>query len=449
VRAGLPLCRFLGCGLLAAPVLAGQAAAPRASLFRHATLVDATRAEARPGMALLVKDGRIQRVLTATEDRNLPKAGLRVLDLKGLYVMPGLVDTHVHLATDPDLRKVKALLTFFAEGGITTVRDMAGDARCLAEARRSLLVGAWTGPSLHYSALMAGPAFFVDPRTKASAQGETPGQVAWMMAVTPDTDLVAAVAQARGTYASGIKLYANLDAELTARIVAEARRQGFPVWAHAALFPARPSDVVATGLTSISHAPMLAYEVAPLPEARLKTRPKVDYTALRADDPAILSVLRTMHARGVALDATMTVFRTPRGQTEKARIQARQEYAFAVQITREAREAGVQVTTGTDAMGSYRTGEPAIWGEMVALQEEAGFSPAEVLAAATVNGARILGLEAEQGTLDAGKRGDFIVLRANPLKDIRAVRTLKLTVVGGRILKRAGYRPPRLLKDED
>ena len=421
---------------------------PATTLFRSATLVDSTAPAPRPGMALLVRDGRILKVVPDAQAEALRGPGVQVVDLHGRFLMPGLVDTHVHLATTPDLAVVKDLATFLLMGGVTTMRDMAGDARTLAEARRSLLVGAWTGPSLYYSALMAGPRFFVDERTHASSCGETAGKVAWMAGIGPDTDLVTAVAQAKGTYASGIKLYANLDAGTTARIVAEARRQSFPVWAHAALFPARPSDVVATGLASVSHAPMFVYEVAPMPDERLAQRPKPDYAGVSPEDPLIQAVFRTMKAKGVALDATMTVFRIPRSHKPEDRARAKEEYAFAVRVTRGAHLAGVTVTTGTDALGTYRTGEPAIWAELAALQEDAGFTPAEVLAAATSNGARTLGLESQQGTLEPGQRADFVVLRKNPLQDIRAIRTLQATIIGGKLVRRAGYRPSTRIRKE-
>ena len=431
---------------LACAAALGLAAAPaaRTNVYRHATLVDATAPEPRPGMALVVEDGLITQVVP---DAEAPRGGAS-RDLKGRYVMPGIVDTHVHVATEPDLKVARAILTFMVTGGVTTVRDMAGDARTLAEIRRKLLVGEWTGPTLQFSALMAGPSFFVDKRTKASAMGETPGQVAWMAAITHDTDLPLAVAQAKGTYASGIKLYANLDASLAAAVVAEARRQAFPVWAHAALFPATPGEVAATGLTSMAHAPMFVYEVVPMPAERLTTRPKPDYRGVSPDDPRLQAVFRTMREKGVALDATMTVFRTPRSGTPEAKARAVEEYAFAVAITRAAHRAGVIVTTGTDYLRAAAKGEPAVWDEMIALQEEAGFTPAEVLKAATVDGAKVLGLGALQGTLAPGQRADFLVLRDNPLHSARAIRSLVLTVKGGRAVPRAGYRPSPLLKGE-
>jgi len=423
-------------------VASGLGAAPAALLFRHAILVDPARNLAQPGMAILVEGDRIMKI---GPDADLAPGLAKVVDLRGAYVIPGLIDTHVHLGTEPNLSQAKAHLRLLGMGGVVAVRDMAGDCRFLADLRRQVLVGEVQGPRVFYSALMAGPAFFADARTKASTLGEVPGKVAWMQGITKDTDLVQAVAQARGTYASGIKLYANLDADLTARIVAEARRQNFPVWSHGALFPAKPSDVVRTGLTSISHASMIVYEVATMPEARREQRPEADY-AVPLDHPAFLAVLRLMKEKEVALDATLSVFRRV-GETNPGKLEkARKEYAFGVGITRLAHRMGVRVTTGTDWVGRAAKRIPAVWEELITLQDEAGFTPAEALAAGTLEGARLLGLSAEDGELAAGRRADFAVLREDPLKDVKAVRSLRLTVIGGRILDRSTYRPDPVLQ---
>lgn len=108
--------------------------------------------------------------------------------------------------------------------GITTARDMAGDVRSLMDLQRASLVKEIDAPDLHFSALMAGPEFFTDPRTVSSAAGETPGEVSWMQAVTEETDLAQAVALARGTWATGIKTYAAIDGDLLADAIALTRR---------------------------------------------------------------------------------------------------------------------------------------------------------------------------------------------------------------------------------
>ena len=232
---------------LAAWACAGPSAAASAGavLYRGATVIDGAGGRARPGMAILTRGERIEAV--APVAKLAAPADAKVVDVAGLYVTPGLINSHEHLATEPNRRWAEAMMRRDLYGGVTAVRDMAGDARQLADLARAARVGEIAGPDVYYAALMAGPAFFEDPRTQSSAAGATAGAVPWMAAIRPDSDLRLAVAEARGTGASGIKIYADLPAPEVAAITREAHRQGIPVWAHAAVFPASPEEVVEAG----------------------------------------------------------------------------------------------------------------------------------------------------------------------------------------------------------
>ena len=211
-------------------------------------------------MDVLVAGERIEKVFPDAElDAGIAKKA-KVVELAGRFLMPGLIDAHVHLATPPNRRQAEAVLRRDIYGGVTAVRDMADDLRAVGDLARASLVGEIAAPDIYYAALMAGPDFFTDKRTAQTSAGGVPGDVPWMQAVMDDTDLTVAVAQARGTYATAIKLYADLSPELAGRITTEAHRQHMLVWAHATLFPAKPSEVVAAGVDAISHACLLVRE---------------------------------------------------------------------------------------------------------------------------------------------------------------------------------------------
>ena len=221
-------------------------------LLKNAMIIDCELDWAQKGDILLsdqlIKDINYQDAIVA------PK-GTIIYDLSDHYIIPGLIDAHVHFGTNPsgsdNFQDSKKRLKYLLKNGITSVRDMAGDARFLGYLARSSALNEIAAPNIYYSALMAGPTFFDDPRTHASAKGAIPGNCPWMKAVDAETDMKLAIAEAKGTSASGIKIYADLDAMLIQKIVAEAHQQNLKVWSHAAVFPAKPQAIVNAGVDVI------------------------------------------------------------------------------------------------------------------------------------------------------------------------------------------------------
>jgi imidazolonepropionase-like amidohydrolase len=97
---------------------------------------------------------------------------------------------------------------------------------------------------------------------------------------------------------------------------------------------------------------------------------------------------------------------------------------------RAVQRAGIPVVMGTDAGNPLTLHGPAVYAELEAMRE-AGLTPAEVLVAATRNGATAMGRGADFGTVAAGKLADLVVLAADPLADVRNWRRLRYVVRGG------------------
>ena len=404
-------------------------------VFTGVTLIDGTGGPPRPGTTIVIGDERIADVFPDGAKPIPPNA--RTTDLAGRYVIPGLIDTHVHLATDPsgddslaltELKLKSALL-----GGVTTVRDMAGDARMLGFLSRAAAVRDIMSPSIYYAALFAGPDFFTDPRVRATSAGVPLGMAPWARSVTAGTDWHQVVAEARGTGATAIKLYADFKPEVLGPLVAEAHRQGLKVWAHATLFPARPGDVVAAGVDVISHATLLAFE-ADTVRADYRTRYRVDYSKISIAAPALNSLLRTMAERGTILEPTLYVYFIRDSTSAAAR--------WAAGITRRANQAGVLISAGTDLITSEDPGQlaelPHLHRELELLVYQAGLTPQQALIAATATAARVIGVDSLVGTVASGKLADLVVLTADPLADIRNTRKIEMVVARGVI-----YRPDR------
>lgn len=426
---------------LAVTPLAAAADNEPAILFTNLTLVDGDASPPEPGMAILVRGERIAAVGPVSQ---IQAAGAKTVDMKGAFATPGLINTHVHLATPPDRRYAQAMLRRDLYGGITAERDMADDLRQVADLARGARVGEIPGPDIYYAALFAGPEFFEDPRTQAATAGETPGKTAWMRAIDADTDLRQAVAEARGTGATAIKIYADLPADRVAAITAEAHRQGMQVWAHAAVFPASPAEVLAAGVDGVSHVCMLAYQVSDRMPGAYHRRPAVQAEKLTApDDPVMAGLFAGMNERDVVLDATLWVYEeiTRRSAADPSFPKPYCTAPLAARLTNQAWRAGVTISVGADGFAPGTSPWPALQDEMGYLQDTAGMKPLDVLRAATLNGAKAVGREAEMGTITPGKLANLAFLKADPSRSVQAFRTVVLTVKRGRLFWRRDYRP--------
>jgi imidazolonepropionase-like amidohydrolase len=432
--------------LLAAPA---QALTVVPTVYDGVTIIDGTGAPPKSNMSIIERSGRIQAIVPSGRWRQVlgPRdaKAAKLIDMHGRFAVPGLIDSHVHLATDPDPPYERALLRRDIYSGVTTVRDMAGDTRVLADLARATLLHKLDGPDIYFAALMAGPQFFHDPRTVASAQGAVPGAVPWMQAITNDTDIPLAVARAQGTGATALKIYADLPAPLVSAITAEAHRQHMLVWAHAAVFPASPREVVDAGVDVVSHACMLAYQASAAMPPEYHNRASVEEDKFAGGTALLDPLFADMKARGTILDATLYVYdvmwKVP-GATPKPYC----TLALAERIAAAAHRAGVEISTGTDADTNWDKPLPSLFDEIELLVNAAGFTPLEAIRAATLIGARDVGQEKEIGTLEAGKRANIVFLSKNPLEDIANLRAVELTVKGGQDFWRAKY--PPIAEDE-
>lgn len=397
------------------------------------TLWDGTGRASEPAMTVLMKGERIAAVFREAS-QPLP-AGTAVRDMHGLYAIPGLIDTHVHVATDPsaedtrvrtERRLCRALL-----GGVTAVRDMAGDVRSLASLARDAQVGDIAAPDASYAALWAGPSFFADPRTALASAGAPPGSFPWMRAVDSTTNLPQAVAEARGTGASAIKLYADLPGPLVAAIVAEAHRQGLAVWAHAAIGPATPLEVVEAGVDVVSHATLLLRQLGREGSRALQAAPPREASVV-LDGPVFDSLFVAMRSHGTIFEPTLFIYQAG----DRSRMAG-----LAAEVTRRAHAAGVPIVAGTDSLGSADDGPwtaPNLHEELALLVSRGGLSPVQALQAATSTAARALGREGELGAIGPGMLADLVILSRDPTADIKNTRSPRWVVKRGAIYRGGG-----------
>jgi imidazolonepropionase-like amidohydrolase len=414
-------------------------------IYQGANLIDGTGAPLKPHIAIVTKGERIVTVRPSATISAAESAGAQIVDVHGLYVLPGLINSHVHMASPPDRKSALALLRRDLYSGVTTVRDMAGDTRFLGDLARAARLGEIASPDIYYAALMAGPEFFHDPRTAEAARGETPGQTPWMRALTEQTNLPIAVAEAHGTGATAIKIYADLPSNLVDAITAEAHRQHMLVWAHAAVFPASPRDVIDAGVDVVSHACMLAYQASAQMPRAYHDRAPVEEEKFSGENPQMGSLFADMKQRGTILDATLYVYEVM-WKVPHPKSKPYCSLGLAEKLAADAHRAGVLISTGTDAPAKWQSPYSSLNDELELVVHHAGFTAMEAIEASSRVGAMTVGQAKEIGTIEPGKIANLVFTAKNPLDNIANLRTVVMTVKRGKLYRRSDYVP--ISKDE-
>ncbi|SFC57214.1 amidohydrolase family protein [Pseudoalteromonas denitrificans] len=407
--------------------------------LRDFNLIDGTGAPVIKIDQMSIVDGVITEI--ALKSSEMPTVNGRehqVIELNGAYVMPGLIDTHVHVAHYPDTMKMaKHILTQAIHGGVTSVRDMGGDARVLAEINREIQSGSFIGPTLVYSATMAGPQLFESPLVSSFSVGYNVGAAPWTQLITKNQRIDLAVARAKGSGIHGLKLYADLDFPLLKKIVNEANDQGLLTWAHSTVFPASPEELVNAGVNSLSHAPYLVWQAQDEVSANYADRISGAWDETPANHPKIINLFKKMKENRVSLDPTLYIFKNMANFSPKLKADwTKKAYAWSKLVTKVAHQQGVLITTGTDWFApSDNEILPHTHDELSLLVKEIGLSPMEAIIAGTKNGAEALGLLGERGTLEINKAADLLILNENPLDNINNTRDIRLIVKNGLLIE--------------
>jgi imidazolonepropionase-like amidohydrolase len=390
-------------------------------LIRNVTLIDGNGGPSRSGVNVLLREGRVASTDTSSAGAEL------TIDGRGLYALPGLTDAHVHLSGLPWAARADQLARVL-RGGVTMVYDLASDLRNTSDLSRAALVGEIESPTIAYAALFAGPAFFTDPRVVATSRGYRPGDAPWNREIRPDSDLVRAVAEARGAGATSIKLYAALDGPTVRRIGQEAEKQNVRLVAHATVFPAKPSDLVAAGVKMLAHSAYLVWEGMP-PSADFTKRARGDFAAVPPDGPIMTRLLQSMKDHDVALNPTLWIFSDGPSKDDLSA----QRTPWMNGVTKHAQDLGVVIAAGVDDLTSSDDPLPLIHKELEVMVTGAKLTPLQAITAATRGAAHAIGVDDLRGTVATGRVADLLIVDADPTVDIRNTRRIRYVIKDGRI----------------
>jgi imidazolonepropionase-like amidohydrolase len=429
---GLALCA----GPLAGTGFTQPAPADRYVLIQAGTLLAVPGKPPQERMTVVVHNDRVDRVVPGylVPDGLAAPAGstVQVIDLSDRFVLPGLMDAHVHLRSEPSFSRrrtergdrspptpaeyaVNAMVYARRNlaAGFTTLRDLGSDDQSVFAVRNAINEGRMIGPRI----LVAGSAIAVtgghgdsipieqtgDPAARLR-DGTCDGPMECRQAVRYQYKLGADVIKftSTGGFGSNTGLDPQLFPDEIQAIVSTAHLVGLKAAAHA-YSPIAIKDAVRAGVDSIEHGFLL-------------------------DDEGIA----LMKKAGTWLVPTLSasypppIFRIPDPPSVKLRNEYRAfERAYA---------AGVKIAFGTDA-GTFSHGTNAKEFEFMV---KFGMSPKDAIYSATVSTAELFGLAADVGTLEAGKLADLIAVKGNPLQDISVLREIDFVMKSGKVAKRDG-----------
>jgi imidazolonepropionase-like amidohydrolase len=392
------------------------------------------------GQTVLVDHGVITAV-DAAERVTVPK-GAQVIDGRGKTLVPGLWDSHMHFPEDASGPMLLSL-------GITSARDPGNvNALTLARAARRAK-GELLSPRVY-------PSVLIDGKGPNTAQA---GSVA-----TSQEQALEIVRQAKTDGFIAIKIYGTFNPDWVAATVAEAHRLGLHVHGH---LPAgmRPMQAIEDGYDEITHINFVIMQAMP-DDVVMKSNGMARFEGpgryakdVDLNAEPMRSLIATMAQRQITVDPTLSALESllvpENGDLSPAyapfvgtlppaversfrqggftvpsdltRADFRASFAKLSELVGALHRAGVPIVAGTDGTGMELVRE-------LELYVDAGFTPAEALASATIAAAHLVGADARTGSISVGKAADLVLVEGDPSEHIGDLRHTRVVMMDGKLM---------------
>jgi imidazolonepropionase-like amidohydrolase len=393
------------------------------------TLIDGTGAAPLADSTVIVRDGRIAAVGPRAKVK-VPK-NANVVDAKGKFILPGLWDMHAHF------EQVEWGPIYLA-AGVTTVRDCGNEFEFITAVRDAIAQGRGLGPRL----LLAGIVDGSGPMTIGVERVDTPEQARDWVHRYHDAGF------------QQMKIYSSVKLEELKAVADEAHKLGMTVTGH---IPngLNAYQAIEAGQDQINHIQYIRDIMhAPFPANMTRADRVKAFADIDLDGPEAKKAVAFLKDHHTVVDPTLGVFEMFTATTAKPTV------SFEPGVVKVAPELRQQLTdveppNEFSAIGEkafekevamvgvlHRAGIPIVAGtdqtvpghslhREMELYVQAGFTPMEAIQAASIVPARVMGLDKELGTVEKGKRGDLILLDADPLADIHNSRSVEYVITNG------------------
>ena len=408
--------------------------------FVNVRLFDADAMQFISHQSVLVDKGLITAVGSAASVK-VP-TGARVIEGRGMTLVPGLWDCHMHVGDDyTGLQELSM--------GVTSVRDPGNDDALTIDRRTRAAAGQLLFPHVYPSSLIDG-------------KGPYTAQVASV--ATSQEEAIALIDKAKANGFTGIKFYGTFNPAWLPASTAEAHKLGLHVHGH---IPAgiRPLDAINDGYDEVTHINWIIMQAMPdsviaVSNGIMRFEGPGRYGKdVDLDGSPMTTIVATMANKHIYSDPTMVAFEglyvpdngdlspayapfvgtlppvTERGfrtggfavPKDLTRADYRASWAKMVALLIRMHEAGIPIVAGTDGSGIELIRELEIY-------TQAGFTPAEALAAATIVPARLVGMEQHTGSIKVGKTADLALVQGDPSVRITDLRQTRMVMLDGKVL---------------
>lgn len=417
-------------------------------------IIDGKGSEPVEGQDVFVSDGKIVKI-SAHGQFKVPK-DIKRLKGGGLTLMPGLMDTHVHLLNKKvNWRKGLDALLY---SGVTTIHDMGGVLDDEIDIRSLLAKDGSAAPGISFSGrLFNGESDRMGPFTQAQTiEGDSA-----ILTLRRNADVIAALDQHQAAGVKLLKAYTMLPRQRLEHLTTEAHKRGMRVVVDAS----RAMGTLVmnrTGVDGYAHPPWhfktTQEEISDLKERGIWFVCTVgiidmivgmDYPLLENPDYAVKEPLINQFFSQEVIRSGITpasyenfgsMFEKSwrRGYGERFSENAKEWGRLAQRNTKFLMDSGILIGMGTDS-GADNVLLPAGWSmhhEMDVWVNRIGISPLETIQAATYNNARILQIENRTGSVTEGLDADLLIVAGNPATNIKDSRNIKYVFLGGKIVDR-------------
>jgi len=430
---------------------AGPADGPRPVVIRDCAVLDVAGGVMRPQQTVVLQGGKIHAVGPREAVETPP--GASTVEARGKFLIPGLIDAHVHLVHVLDFAKVTGdeVLPLFLAAGVTSVRDIGDE--IVAETLVERFAAAF--PEKSPRVFKCSPLIDADP----------PYHHDIGRPVTTPAKVPAFVDEMAGWGVTSLKIYVGTPREVGRVVIAEGHKRGLKVAGHLGHYAAQ--DAVADGIDVLEHIwSVFDYIIPPEDPRHSGYRATLDL-----DNPRAKALIADLVRHKTMVDPTLAVFRGillndlseyrehPDNALMPARLlrrwngpsgrstlppetlaARRGEFVKYQELTGKLHRAGVKLLAGTDAPEPFVPPGTSLHQELEMLVES-GLSPAEALRCATLNNAEALGQADRLGSIAPGKTADLVLLDADPLQRISNTRAIAKVFRGGLVVE-----PAELLK---